>query len=455
METRLSIETPVCIANTSSFGCLHNACPSTKFVFDRGAQSGEPLPRTGNEFFFSSGLVPHRFHAPRPKRRLVHPALHELHHHLVAVEVNQLLGGELLPELLPQHLRVGAPDTEGNERPHVPKHRLPDWKRELVHVLMRQRQAEPILARLGQNRRERIRAEVLELVNEQVEIAARLLRLIRPRHGRQLKLRHEERPEQVRLVVSKLPLGQVGDKQPLVVHDEREAHFALHLPQDVPNHGIQEELPELVLDGRDGLAPEPVVVAGIFGGPVVADEGVFHLAHHPSSVVVVGEQAVDAKQGGVRTVQKGGNGVVEDVFEPWPPRIPPDALERPHDAGGHQVPVILGDVRKQVQPDGELEVAGVEVAEVVGAGRQDVVQEVFGQVPVRVNHAHPIASGDVLDDEVLEEGRLAHAGLADHIHVLAGILPAKAKRLGAFPAVPEAVDDGGVVVHGSKASRHS
>ena len=117
--------------------------------------------------------------------------------------------------------------------------------------------------------------------------------------------------------------------------------------------------------------------------------------------------------------------------------------------------VVLRDVREQVQPDGEFQIAGVEVAEVVGTERRDVVQEFLRQVPVRVNEAHPIASGDVLDDEVLEQGRLADAGLSDHIHMLAGILPAKAKRLGAFPAVPFANDDGGVVLHGSKANRHS
>ncbi len=320
---------------------------------------------------------------------------------------------------------------------------------------MRQGEAEAILTGLGEDGRKRIRAEVLKLVNEQVKVAAGLLRFARPRHRHQLKLCHEQRPKQVRLVVTELALGQVGDEQALVVHDEREAHPVPHLAENVPNDGIQQELPELVLDRRDGLPTEPVVVAAKLGGPVVADERVFHLAHHPRAVVVVGEQAIDAEQGHVLTVEKRRNGVVEDVFEPWPPRVPPDALESADDAGGDEVSVVLRDVRQEVQPDGKFQVARIEVAEVVGTGGWDVVQEVVGQVSMRVNEAHPIASGDVLDDEVLEQGRLPDTGLADDVDVLAGILPAKAKRLGAVPAVPLADDDGWFVLHGSKASRHS
>ena len=203
--------------------------PAVQLPLDSLAKCGKSLPRPCNQLFPAPNVLFHPPQTPRPKRRLVHSVLHELHHHLVAVEVHQLLGGELLSKLLPQHLRVGAPDAVGNKRPDVAKHRLPDRERELVHVLMRQRQAQSILARFGEDRGERIRAEVLELVDEEVEVAAGFLRLVRPRHRGQLKLRHKQRPKQVRLVVPELALGQVGDEQPLVVHDEGEAHLALHL----------------------------------------------------------------------------------------------------------------------------------------------------------------------------------------------------------------------------------
>jgi hypothetical protein len=36
--------------------------------------------------------------------------------------------------------------------------------------------------------------------------------------------------------------GQVGDEQPLVVHDEREAHLAFDLAKNVPHDGIQHKL---------------------------------------------------------------------------------------------------------------------------------------------------------------------------------------------------------------------
>lgn len=49
------------------------------------------------------------------------------------------------------------------------------------------------------------------------------------------------------------------------------------------------------------------------------------------------------------------------------------------------------------------------------------------------NQSNPSASGDVLDDEVLEQSRLAYAGLADDIHLLARITTAKAKGQGVLP----------------------
>ena len=60
-----------------------------------------------------------------------------------------------------------------------------------------------------------------------------------------------------------------------------------------------------------------------------------------------------------------------------------------------------------VQADGEFEVAGIEIHQMVGTGRGNVVQKFLGQITVRVNHANAMSEGDVLQDQIAEQGRLA------------------------------------------------
>ena len=164
--------------------------------------------------------------------------------------------------------------------PDIAEYRLPDRQRKLVNVLVGQREAQTIFAGFRQNRSKRIRRKILELVNEQVKVAAFGFRPVCPRHCAKLELRHQKGTKQIRLVMSKLAFGQVGDEQPLIVHDEGNVHFRFDLAQNVPNHRIQKELADFVLDRRDGLAFEPLVVVLIFLRPKRPDERVFDLPDH-------------------------------------------------------------------------------------------------------------------------------------------------------------------------------
>ena len=144
--------------------------------------------------------------------------------------------------------------------------------------------------------------------------------------------------------MSEPAFGQVGDEQPSVVHDEWNVHFLFDLAQDVSDHRIQKELADLVLDRRDGLALEALVISRIFLRPKCPDERVFDLPDHFGAVCVIREHPVDAQKGCVPAFQQCRHGVVEDVFQSRPPGIPPDALERRHDAGRDQMPVIRCDI---------------------------------------------------------------------------------------------------------------
>src|ERR1039458_988166 len=113
------------------------------------------------------------------------------------------------------------------------------------------------------------------------------------------------------------------------------------------------------------------------------------------------------------------------------------------------------DVRQHVQPDGEFEIARIEIYEVVGVPGWNVVQELLGQVAVGVDDANAVTKGDMLDDQVAQERGLAGPGFSDDVDVLSLVRDRYAKRLRLPPAVAFSDHDVWLVIHGSKTSRHS
>jgi len=119
------------------------------------------------------------------------------------------------------------------------------------------------------------------------------------------------------------------------------------------------------------------------------------------------------------------------------------------------VTVIRSHVRDQVDTDGEFKVTRIEVAQVVGSGWRNVVKKAFGQVAVGIDQTEAMPQGDMLDDHVSQERRLAGAGLSDHVDVLALVNLGNAKNQWISPPMSFPNGDECVVIHGSKTSRHS
>jgi hypothetical protein len=167
---------------------------------------------------------------------------------LVTWKIDELPRVELLAEFAVQMFGIGEADAEGDEGADIAKDGLPHGGRELGDVLMAQGEVEPVFSRLGQDGGEGLRGEVLELIDEEIKIASLVLRLTVPGHGRELKLRDEQGAEQVGFVVADLALGQIGDEDAALVHDEGDAHLVAHLADDVADDGGEEQLAGLVLD---------------------------------------------------------------------------------------------------------------------------------------------------------------------------------------------------------------
>lgn len=207
----------------------------------------------------------------------------------VTWQINELPRVEFFAELAVQMFGIGESDTEGDKGADIAKNGFPHSGGELGNVLMAQGEVEPVFSRLGQDGSEALGGEVLELIDEQIKIASLVFRLTVPGHGRELKLRNEQRAEQVGFVVANLALGQIGDEDPTFVHDKGDAHLVAHLADDVTDDGGEEQLTGFVLDGRDGLAHEARLPALEFVIPEIAKEGIVDLIHHPSAIGRIGE----------------------------------------------------------------------------------------------------------------------------------------------------------------------
>lgn len=252
-----------------------------------------------------------------------------------------------------------------------------------------------------------------------------------------------------------LAFGKVGDEDAAFVHDKGDAHLVAHLADDVADDGGEEQLAGLVLDRGDGFAHEARLPAFVFVLPEVAQERIGDLVHHPAAIGRVGEKAVETEEGGVRTMSQRGDGVVQDVFEPWPPTVMPEALEGAHDAGGHEMAILGRGLGEQIETDGVFQIAGMKIHGLLGPRGRDVQQQILRQIAMGIQETDAMALLDELEDEIAQERRLPGARLADDVGVVSGIAHLEAERHLAAPRLPHADVKVIVHAHAAQASRRS
>ena len=61
-----------------------------------------------------------------------------------------------------------------------------------------------------------------------------------------------------------------------------------------------------------------------------------------------------------------------------PPGIPPDAPERSHNAGCNEMPVVRRNIGEQVQTNRKLNVARIEIHQMIGSMRRNVMKKFLG-----------------------------------------------------------------------------
>src|SRR5580700_6685210 len=107
------------------------------------------------------------------------------------------------------------------------------------------------------------------------------------------------------------------------------------------------------------------------------------------------------------------------------PAVGPQVLERRDDAGGSQRPALGRDPGRGIEADRIFGLAGVEVAHIINALAGDGVEDVCGEIAVRVDDRHSLPCADVVHGEIEQERALARTGLADNPDVALALLAYK------------------------------
>ncbi len=87
------------------------------------------------------------------------------------------------------------------------------------------------------------------------------------------------------------------------------------------------------------------------------------------------------------------------------------------------------DILQHVESDGVLAIRRIEDDDVIGTVAGDIVEDVIGEITVRIDDRYAFARLDIGEDHVVEQGGFAHAGLTDDIDMPTTILRTDTKEL--------------------------
>src|SRR5262249_2842934 len=98
-----------------------------------------------------------------------------------------------------------------------------------------------------------------------------------------------------------------------------------------------------------------------------------------------------------------------------------------------------------------LQVARIEVNEVVSSARGDVSENLLREVAVRVDESNPMSAGNILNQDVPQKSCFSRAGFSNNVKVLALVFRQDAERGHGAPglAFPKMDEN---IVHGLRAS---
>src|ERR1035437_3259642 len=130
---------------------IYRGHPAIELVFNNGTPNRKSFTGSGNELFLAANPILQRRQHPGAERLFVGSILQQLHDCLVTIKIGNGARWESVAEFLFHHLGIGVSHSKGDERSHITENGLTDWKWKLVNVLVREDEAQTILAGFRQN----------------------------------------------------------------------------------------------------------------------------------------------------------------------------------------------------------------------------------------------------------------------------------------------------------------
>src|SRR5712692_11853158 len=107
------------------------------------------------------------------------------------------------------------------------------------------------------------------------------------------------------------------------------------------------------------------IVARILLPPKASHDGIGDPADYSIAESFVGVEPRQLDEAHARARKERGNPVVEKMFKPWSPTVPPQVLERGDNARGRERVALGWDARQRVESDRKLGIRDVEIANLV------------------------------------------------------------------------------------------
>ena len=297
---------------------------------------------------------------------------------------------------------ASAPDTrKTNSAPALPSTAARTDVVELVGVLVRETKMRREFARFRKQRRERVGAEGLKLVDVDEERHPVLGCLVATRHGDELQVREQQRAEKIRRLLPYLSLGQVRDEDAAMVHRMGKVEFRRYWPENVAQRRRGGELANLVENGARRLGAIALVVAR--DTPLSRNGrciGSLMRATMRDAKFFVGIEPRQVDERRPRALKESGDAVKKKMLKARSPTLAPQVFERRDYAGGGERMALARHTSQRIEADRTLRVAQLEVAHLVCSLGRDGIDDRFGKVAVRVDDGDPFPSHDVVHGEV-------------------------------------------------------
>ena len=188
-------------------------------------------------------------------------------------------------------------------------------------------------------------------------------------------------------------------------------------PRMARNCGRGGKLPGLVENGAGRLGAVALVVARVLVCPKAQDDRIAHARDDAFTELLVGIEAGQVNECCARCAQKCRDAMKKKMLQTWSPTLAPEVPERGDHAGGGERMALGRNVRKRIEADGTIGIAGVKVADTVGAFRRDAIRDRLGKVAVGVDDGDAFPGHDVVHGEVEERRALSGARLPHQVDV--------------------------------------